>query len=618
MRKRLFHGRVTNYCLAATGLFIAGCSNNSSTPVESGSVDPMLFRIVIPNPLVIAQHVPESYLGDDHRCAACHAEIVTSYKQHSMGRSLTTIQEVTNVSPSQQEFESGGLTYKVEQRGGRFFHLVIRRDGIGNEISRSEGEIRYALGSGTRGISFLVERGQGFLTQSPISWYAQADRYDLAPGYAKDPLQFERPISTECLFCHAGAFEPLEGPSNAYTWPIFRQHAIGCERCHGPAREHVELQGDLFDDQNRLTVVNPSKLDPNLREAVCQQCHLQGETRVIRRDKSIMDFRPGQSLADTIAIFIKAESAGSGISNRAVGHTEQMEASHCYQASDGEMGCISCHEPHALPVPEEKVSYYRSRCLHCHADRGCALPKPLRIQQVLGDNCITCHMPRRGLADIAHTASTLHNIPRVISQDELSSFDPELEALASSSPPYLTEWHSERRDNSEAERDLGIALATRARDQADPSSAVGMARSALIKLDHALRVYPNDARGHEARASALIILGRDKEALNALETAVKLKPRDEPLLFAIRLAGQLGESEKAVEMARALVRLNPWQADHHAALASVLAQRQEWPAALESAKTALSLNAENRNAYQIAQSALKILGQTIQLEKSID
>jgi PAS domain S-box-containing protein len=46
-----------------------------------------------------------------------------------------------------------------------------------------------------------------------------------------------------------------------------------------------------------------------------------------------------------------------------VGQVEQMKASRRYRASQGRLGCVSCHDPHEVPGPEEKTAYFRERCL---------------------------------------------------------------------------------------------------------------------------------------------------------------------------------------------------------------------------------------------------------------
>ena len=69
-------------------------------------------------------------------------------------------------------FEAKGVQFRVEARDGRVFHKMRRRDAEGKVFAENEAEVRYALGSGTRGIAFLIER-DGFLFQSPIAWFAQ-------------------------------------------------------------------------------------------------------------------------------------------------------------------------------------------------------------------------------------------------------------------------------------------------------------------------------------------------------------------------------------------------------------------------------------------------------------
>ena len=77
-------------------------------------------------------------------------------------------------------FEVGDLVYSVEHRDGRVFHRETKRDGSGRASATAEAEVSLVIGSGTRGYSFLFERGEG-LFQSPIAWYAQEQKWDLGP-----------------------------------------------------------------------------------------------------------------------------------------------------------------------------------------------------------------------------------------------------------------------------------------------------------------------------------------------------------------------------------------------------------------------------------------------------
>jgi len=342
-----------------------------------------------------------AYVGDE-ACARCHAEIARSYRGHPMGRSMS---ESPGSEPEGDGvvFTAGDLVYSVIRRDGRVVHREERHDAQGRLVASNEGNVRYLLGSGRRGLAFLVERRDG-LYQSPIAWYAEGRRWDLSPLYEMRNLHFDRPITPGCLFCHSNRFEVSVGRP-----PVFHGLAVGCERCHGPGALHAQ-RPEVVNGRDE-TIVNPADLEPrSLRESVCEQCHLQGAARRNQPGRSVFDYRPGLPFDAFVAV---SYAPGDPISSRrAVGHVEQMRQSRCYEESGGELGCISCHDPHRLPSPEDRVGYYQSRCRECHAQRGCSLPRDRRLARSPQDDCTSCHMPRSPAGDIAHTAITVHTIPR--------------------------------------------------------------------------------------------------------------------------------------------------------------------------------------------------------------
>jgi hypothetical protein len=343
-----------------------------------------------------------SYVGDA-ACARCHAEVARSYGKHPMGRSAAAAADVLPAIRG-LVLEVGALAYSIDRRDGRVFHQETRRNAKGHVIARTEAEARYAIGSGTRGFAFLVQR-DGNLYQSPLAWYSEKQGWDLAPGYRIENLHFDRPITLDCLFCHTNRVELVEGQP-----PRFHGLTIGCERCHGPGELHVRRPARI--EGRDLSIVNPATLESlSLRDAVCEQCHLQGTDRTTVPGRSPFDYRPGLDLAE----FVRVWSSRADPSQRmhAVGQVEQMRESQCYRKSDGRLGCISCHDPHRLPEAGEQVAYFRNRCLECHADRGCTLPRPVRLERNANDDCTACHMPRAPATNVPHTSRTLHNIPRV-------------------------------------------------------------------------------------------------------------------------------------------------------------------------------------------------------------
>ena len=276
-------------------------------------------------------------------------------------------------------------------------------------LAETEAEVRHLLGSGTRGINFLIER-DGYLFLSPIAWFAQQGRWGISPGYGEHTQEpnFERAIYPDCLFCHANAVRPLAGPLNRYETPIFQGHAIGCERCHGPGELHVRAAESPGGSD--LTIVNPARLSPPLRDSVCQQCHLQGAFRTTRAGREPFDFRPGLPMHRFWAVFHATTDASGQFD--AIGHVEQIASSRCSLESQGRLGCTSCHDPHRLPAPATKAAYYRERCMECHKRDGCALPTAEREARGQGENCVACHMPRLAVTNVAHTAATDHRILR--------------------------------------------------------------------------------------------------------------------------------------------------------------------------------------------------------------
>ncbi len=544
---------------------------------------------------------PEVTPVRDATCARCHAEIAQSYRQHPMGRSLAPIALAPATGADDGSgrvlFEAQGLEYSIEKRDGRVIHQETRRDAAGRIIARNEAEVQFAVGSGTQGVGYLIER-DGFLFQSPITWYARERRWDLSPTYHEVNRHFDRAIAPGCLYCHANRVEPVEGTVNRYRPPIFRGHAIGCERCHGPGELHVK--SPMVVDGRDATIVNPAKLEPALRDAVCEQCHLTGHQRVVRLDRRAEDFRPGLPFQ---RFWTVVEPSAAPAEDRLVGQVEQMHESRCFRASGGRLGCISCHDPHRLPSRGEEATYYRDRCLECHADRGCRLPTTARLARSRDDDCVGCHMPRSGSSDILHAAVTNHRIPR---QAGAKAGEPDRSAIPAgdrlAKPPSVLSFHRALLDEQEraaTERDIGVALCS--------DGPAGAAAAAPL-LAAAVAARPDDVAAREAQGLALGQLGRGEEALAAFRTALARQPdRESTLVGAAIVAARMDRRDDAIAFWRRAIAINPWRSDYHAALAPLLFQARDWPGAAGSCREALRLNLSNLQARTLlVRSALRL------------
>jgi hypothetical protein len=535
------------------------------------------------------------YVGDE-ACADCHRGICDSYHRHPMGRSLAPAvgpaRPGSTAEHLRASFEALGFQYTAERRGDGLFHRETVPAPAGEAGDSVEAEVRFVLGSGTRGESYLVAQ-DGYVFQSPVSWYRQKGVWDLAPGYRERNEHFDRPVIPACLFCHCNRVEPVEGTINRYREPIFRGEAIGCERCHGPGELHVRRRqtaetapGDRDD-----TIVNPADLEPALREAVCEQCHLQGQVRVLPRGREVFDYRPGLPLQLFWAVFELAQD-GRG-SRRAVGQVEQMHESKCFRSSGGALGCSSCHDPHRQPPEKERAAYYAARCASCHRDRGCSLPLADRRQK--GDDCAACHMPRLSTSDVTHVAATDHRIlRRAAARDGAappSPLAPRSSVLDPQSAP-LVPFHGDGRPGDPAgDRDLGVAVATMGGETPEGPMRSRLSALALPLLENAARDRPEDLPALEWWGAILRFSDRPQEALTVYETVLARAPdRERALAEAGMAASQCGRGDDALGYWRRAVAVNPRRWRYHYEVAQLLSERGRRAEALAECAAALRLN----------------------------
>jgi tetratricopeptide (TPR) repeat protein len=560
-------------------------------------------------------HPDVQYVGDTV-CAECHESIARTYREHPMGRSLVPLAAATPLEryteAARNPFAVAGLRYGIERKGERAWHRESVRDTGGRVVAQTTAEVHFAVGSGRSGRAYLVDHG-GYLFASPITWYPARGAWDLSPGYEKSNPHFDRPITPDCLFCHSNRADHVAHTVNRYRAPIFQGHAIGCERCHGPGQLHVARHKEGaaaagLDD----TIVNPARLGPSLREAVCQQCHLQGQLRIWRRGRDTFDYRPGLPFYLFMSEFVKPAQQGDAL--KFVGTVEQMHASRCYQKGAGRdrMGCISCHDPHAVPMKDKKDAFYRQRCLNCHKERGCSLPEAAR--RAKEDSCIACHMPKTG-SNVNHAAITDHRILR-----EPDRARPPDDGPVPRSMPLL-HFHRDQvaGKDPEVERDLAIALVKLANSMREGGVARSWTEMALPMLESALKRDGEDLPAWEAKGSALWFQGRLEDANAVFEKVLHAAPdREHTLFLAGTLALRLRRVEEARGHAERLVKVNPWRWRHHLTLGEVHRQDDNWAAALKAYREALRLNPADLSTRQLVVLSHLRLGQQAEAQKEFD
>lgn len=399
--------------IAGFGLLNGWFSTVPPAPANStaaGNAMPENSSATPPNPFLNARPAV-AYVGSA-ACIECHADQGRTYKRTAHSLALSDADPAREPADGEFHHAASGRRYRIFRQDGRLWHSEAKLAPDGRTVAELKYPLRYLIGSGRHARSYLIE-ADGFLVESPITWYSSKSAWGMSPGYDRaDHRSFNRPTDAACVVCHAGNIEPLEGTLHRLA---IHEQAIGCEQCHGPGDLHRQKQqaaAKLSATADApaagaadFTIVNPAHLDRERHEAVCAQCHLRGDATALLPGRNVLSFRPGMTLTEVrIDYRLKTKDA----SMKVVGHVEQMQLSRCYQQSDS-LTCTTCHDPHADTRPQDAAAFFRQKCLECHQPDACGLDEPTRRQRQPQDHCAACHMPQSD-TEIPHIAFTHHRI----------------------------------------------------------------------------------------------------------------------------------------------------------------------------------------------------------------
>jgi Tetratricopeptide repeat len=377
--------------------------------------------------------------------------------------------------------------------------------------------IAYQIGANRVGHTFLVQIGS-YLFESPASWY-RSHGWDFSPGYANEPeLDFDRLVDARCLFCHSD--RPEFSGAEGHRFSKGQLSAISCDRCHGPGEEHAR-------HPSAANIVNPVKLTPTARDSICEQCHLEGMTRMLNPGKRWLDFQPGEVFEQVAVTYLGSRQ---GRTAHAVSQSEQLASSKCMTASGERLWCATCHNPHKQKTEATEV---RVACVSCHPSLSkAAHPAP-------PSECVSCHMPRLTADDIPHAANTDHSIPR-----QPRRFD----QAGNAAPDTLVPWReppAEFRD-----RDLGLAeiiAGDRYRSAALHESGTRMLEQLPVTADE------KDAKLLTALAGDALEKGNVERGLALARRAVESAPDSGLAAFvlakALRQTGDIAGAEREYQRA---------------------------------------------------------------------
>ncbi|MFO1000466.1 MAG: multiheme c-type cytochrome [Planctomycetaceae bacterium] len=545
------------------------------------------------------------FVGSD-KCIECHRQIHDEYQSHPMSRSIRLMSELSEevLDSLPQVITSGTRVFSANRNDADQLVQTEEVKANGTVSPHRHETASFAVGSGTHGHTFVLF-DKGCLFQMPLTWYSADQKWDLSPGYeANSNPGFNRRITNGCMSCHAGHINTESQHRNRFVEPLLTEKNIGCERCHGPGKTHVDFHTNAAASVSASDpMLQLSKLSPAERDSICYQCHLLGRGRILLNGHTEDDFRPGDRISDHWVSLV-SEHAESGL--RVAGHPEQMTGSICYQKSDGRMSCTTCHDPHRKPAETERIEFYQEKCATCHKIdiNSCKLSMSERAS--VNNSCIECHMPGATTSNVPHTARTNHSILRRPQKS--------INSAANHVPSGIKPFEPARFPVSS--NDLARAIGISYSQQALITKSATDATAAIDDL--APLMAANDMPVLQNVAECMALLGHPDRAEKLILECLEIEPDNEALLeAAIRLATHLPTPEKLALIER-YVQLNPrnpavWQLE-----ARLLGTVGKFEDAILATTKAIACAPHQRESYRLQAEMLNALGRHSEARASLE
>jgi nitrate/TMAO reductase-like tetraheme cytochrome c subunit len=326
---------------------------------------------------------PQGKFAGNDACKSCHRAYYESYIHTA--HSLTSTPGSTNSIKGSFEEGKNFFAYnkwtevKLEKKVDGLYQTGYA---AGQELQSEKMDI--TIGSGRKGQTYLYWK-ENSLYQLPVSYFKPANSWCNSPGFPTSMFKFYRIIPGQCMECHASdatlTKEDEEGT-------VFDKQSlvlgITCERCHGPAVEHVAFHQQNPGAKNGQHIVNAANLSRELQLDACAFCHSGFRKQV----QPSFSFTVGKKLDDySKAAYNSDSTAVLDVHGNQYG---LLSSSKCFQKS--QMTCSSCHNVHEIQFEAPKL--FSTKCMSCHNSDSkieCTINTDKDIE--LADNCVDCHMP---------------------------------------------------------------------------------------------------------------------------------------------------------------------------------------------------------------------------------
>lgn len=317
-------------------------------------------------------------------CVNCHKNLAESAVHNSHFKASKMLTKPN--SADSLHIPDGEFVFNEQTKVG----VKNRADGLYqsaliNGVDKKTEHTDMVFGAGNSAYTFAFWYGKQ-LMQMPLNYLTKEHQWVNSPGFPTDQIYFGRPIVARCLECHSSFADKklVQGPNFSIEEEYVKNSVIAgidCERCHGPAAQHVVFHEENPTVKTANYMVSYKKLALTRRIDVCGVCHSGTGIQTV---SSTFSFKPGDTLKT-----LPQYSAYRGEDPDVHGKQKQLlEASVCYQLGKAE--CITCHDIHDNKKPSLEI--YSNKCISCHQEvKHETLTE--KNTAALAKNCIDCHMP---------------------------------------------------------------------------------------------------------------------------------------------------------------------------------------------------------------------------------
>ena len=323
-------------------------------------------------------------------CIQCHKTINES-NFHTSHANATAPASIENVWG---DFDSGKAVFAyddhsklvMETRNDSLYQVLYKD---GKEVGAYKLEIVF----GFKHAQTSVYWKDNNTFELPISYYKSIDNWATSPGFSTKTPLFDRKIVNDCYACHSSNIgAKAKSTQDSYLFGedfedfINKEtiiYGIDCERCHGPAKKHVDYHVKFPNMKIAQEMVSYKSLSNQQKLDACAICHSGGDGAKI---KSRFEFKPGNKLLDFYRQNVYSKNDVHG--NQA-GFLSQSQ---CFIKSET-LNCTTCHNPHENA--SKNIASYSKICISCHQTTNHTETTVNKMAGNLKNDCVACHMPKQ-------------------------------------------------------------------------------------------------------------------------------------------------------------------------------------------------------------------------------